>query len=84
MRRRPRPQRLKDTWYVSFEIRERQSDRPRPPRATETFRNEKDAKEFAKARLADGSDVNAGTLNPHVPKSTIAATQLLDWIEEDD
>jgi hypothetical protein len=29
---------------------------------TETFRNEQDAKDFAKTRLTDGSNVTAGTL----------------------
>jgi hypothetical protein len=82
MRRRPRPQRLKDTWYVSFGARERQPGRPRPPRATETFRNEQDANAFAKARMADGADISAGTLNPHEPKRMIAAAQLLDWLDE--
>ncbi len=25
---------------------------------------------------------NAGTINPHLPKRTVASTQLLDWLEE--
>jgi hypothetical protein len=37
-----------------------------------------DARTFAKAKLADGSDVNAGTLNPMWPKRTVAKAQLLD------
>jgi hypothetical protein len=27
-------------------------------------------------------NVTAGTLNPHLPKRTIAATQILEWLEE--
>jgi hypothetical protein len=26
--------------------------------------------------------VIAGTLNPHLPKKTITATQMLEWLEE--
>jgi hypothetical protein len=69
------------TWYVSFE-------RPRGKRtlarATETFPNEREAKKFAKAKLIDTPNVSAGTLNPHLPKRTIATTQMLEWLEEPD
>jgi hypothetical protein len=68
----------KGTWYVSFE--------PRKPRAharvTETFPNEREAKKFARARLVDTPNVSAGTLNPHLPKKTIAPAQMLEWLEE--
>jgi hypothetical protein len=79
MKRRPRSDRSKDTWYVSFEPK----DRPRGRyRMTETFRNEHDAKEFAKTRLTDSSNVTAGTLNPLMPKRTISSKQVLDWLDE--
>jgi hypothetical protein len=32
--------------------------------------------------LVDTPNVSAGTLNPHLPKRTIAATQMLEWLEE--
>jgi hypothetical protein len=32
--------------------------------------------------LAETLNVTAGTLNPHLPKRTIAATQMLEWLEE--
>ena len=80
-RRRPRSDRSKDIWYVSFDL----LGKLRRPRMTETFRNEHDAKEFAKARLTDGcSNVAAGTLNPLVPKRMIASAQLFDWLNEAD
>ena len=79
----PRPKRSKGTWYVSFEFKERIGKRSQT-RATETFRNEQDAKAFARAKLADGSNVNAGTLNPHRPKQTITSRQILDWLNEPD
>jgi hypothetical protein len=79
MKRRPRSDRSKDTWYVSFEPK----DRPRGRyRMTATFRNDQDAKEFAKATLTDGLNVTAGSLNPLVPKRTISSKQVLDWLDE--
>jgi hypothetical protein len=69
------------TWYVSFEL-------PRGKRtlarATETFPNEGEAKKFARAKLIDTPNVTAGTLNPHLPKRTIAATQIVQWLEQAD
>jgi hypothetical protein len=71
------------TWYVSFDV---SRDVPRRKhsiaRATETFPNEREAKKFARAKLVDTPNVTAGTLNPHLPKRTIAATQILEWLEE--
>jgi hypothetical protein len=68
-------------WYVSFEL-------PRGKRTharrTETFPNERGAKKFARAKLVDTLNVIAGTLNPHLPKRTIAATLMLEWLEEPD
>src|ERR1700675_2578010 len=68
----------KGTWYVSFEL---------PPgkrghaRVTETFPNEFEAKKFARAKLVDTPNVSAGTLNPHLPKRTIAATEMLIFLK---
>jgi hypothetical protein len=79
MKHGPRPKRSKGTWYVSFEPNERM---PGQIRKTETFRNQQDAKAFAKAKLADGSNINAGTLNPYRPKRIITSAQILDWLNE--
>jgi hypothetical protein len=68
------------TWYVSFELP--RGKRAQTKRATETFTNEREAKIFARAKLVDTPNVTAGTLNPHLPKRTIAATQMLEWLEE--
>jgi hypothetical protein len=51
-------------------------------RATKTFCSELEAKKFARAKLVDTLNVSAGTLNPHLPKRTIAAAQILEWLEE--
>jgi len=53
-------------------------------RATETFPNEQEAKQFARAKVVDAPNVSAGTLNPHLPKRTIAAKQMLEWLEQAD
>jgi hypothetical protein len=69
------------TWYVSFDL---PWAKRRHPRATETFRNEREAKKFARAKLAEAKNVNAGTLNPYLPKRTIASAHMLEWLEEPD
>jgi hypothetical protein len=69
------------TWYVSFDL---PRGRREHSRATETFPNERDAKNFARAKVVDTSNVTAGTLNPHLPKRTIAARQILEWLEQAD
>jgi hypothetical protein len=77
----PRLKKSKGTWYVSFWSNERIGRRARP-RVTEVFKSERDAKAFARAKLAEGLNVNAGTLNPHQPKRTVASAQTLDWPSE--
>jgi hypothetical protein len=67
------------TWYVSFEL---PPGKRKHARVTETFRNEREAKKFAKTKLIDTPNVSAGTLNPHLPKRTIAPTLMLEWIDE--
>jgi hypothetical protein len=69
------------TWYVSFDL---PRGRREHSRATETFPNEREAKNFARAKLVDTPNVTAGTLNPHLPKRTIAARQMRYWIEQAD
>src|SRR5258708_13960804 len=67
------------TWYVSFEL---PRGRRAHARATETFPNEREAKKFARAKLVDTPNVSAGTLNPHLPKRTIAPAQILELLPE--
>ena len=71
----------KGTWYVSFKLG---SEKRWRERATETFQNEREAKQFARAKVAETENVTAGTLNPHLPKRTIAAMQMLEWLDEAD
>ena len=72
----------RSTWYVSFELRT--PAKRGHGRATETFPNEREAKKFARAKLAETQHVSAGTLNPHLPKRTIASAHMLEWLEEPD
>jgi hypothetical protein len=74
--------RPKDTWYVSFEDKFLRPRKRAFARATETFRSEFEAKEFARKKLADNQSVSAGTLNPHQPKRLISSAQLIAWLEE--
>jgi hypothetical protein len=74
--------RPKDTWYVSFEDKFLRPRKRAFARATETFRSEFEAKEFARKKLADNQSVSAGTLNPHQPKRVISSAQLIVWLEE--
>jgi hypothetical protein len=83
MMRGPRPKKSKAKWYVSYEPKERPPPgKYQPLRKAETFRNEQDAKAFAKAKLGDSRNINAGTLNPYLPKRIIASADLLDWLNE--
>jgi hypothetical protein len=69
------------TWYVSFEL-------PRGKRAlaraTDAFPNEREAKNFARAKLVETPNVTAGTLDPHLPKRAIASRQIVQWLEQAD
>ena len=67
------------TWYVSFELPRGKRKRVR---ATKTFPNEREAKKFARAKLTEAQNVSAGTLNPHLPKRTIASAHILEWLQE--
>jgi hypothetical protein len=63
------------TWYVAFELPRRKHSLARE---TETFPSEREAKKFARAKLVETPNVTAGTLNPHLPKRTVAATLMLE------
>jgi hypothetical protein len=82
MKRRPRPERSKDTWYVSFEPKARVPGQRGLMRTSETFRNEQEAKAFARTKLADSRNITAGTLNPQLPKRSISSKQVRDWLNE--
>jgi hypothetical protein len=71
-----------DTWYVAFGPDKTVKSDGRAGgtvRSTRTFKSETEAKLFALQILAKGWSANAGTLNPHQPKRTIAASQIEEW-----
>jgi hypothetical protein len=75
----------KNTWYVSFNTPPPGTPRYREVlRITKTFQTEAEAKKFARLKLAEGRIVIAGTINPHVPKRTIATAEIYRWLEMDD
>ena len=67
-------------WFVTYKPNEI-SRKSSHHRLTETFKNESDAKIFAKARFADSTNMIAGTLNPHAPKHVIGSDQIVTWFE---
>ena len=74
-----------DTWYVAFgpdKIIKSDHRASGAVRSTRTFKSETEAKLFALQILAKGWSANAGTLNPHQPKRTIAASQIDDWAKQ--
>jgi hypothetical protein len=71
-----------DVWYASFELPRR--GKRSFARTTKTFPNEREAKQFARAKLVHTLNISAGTLNPHLPKRAIAPMQIPDWLEEPD
>ncbi len=74
--------RRQDTWFVSFEPKKLRPGKRAFSQATETFRSELEAKEFAKQKLAESQNVSAGTLNPHLPKRVISSAQIIQWLGE--
>jgi hypothetical protein len=74
--------RLKHIWYVSFEVPRAPMGEKQPySRKTKTFQSEIEAKNFAKEKLQNSSNVNAGTLNPFFPKRVITSAQIYEWLE---
>ena len=74
-------------WFVSVEAPKQVSRlKPRPPvRHTKTFPTESEAKQFARAILADGMKLMAGTLQPHQPaRRIIGPSEINQWIEEEE
>jgi hypothetical protein len=69
------------TWFVTYQPVGRVSGKGYS-RVSKQFANEQDAKAFAEDRLTEGSEIRAGTLNPHSPKRFIGSARILDWLNE--
>jgi hypothetical protein len=72
---------IANTWYVAVSI-PRKENNENYFRRSRTFASESDAKRFAAARIAEGVELSAGTLNPVVPKRTIGPLQIEQWLAE--
>src|SRR5262245_3070464 len=76
---------MRRIWYVTFEVRGRGTRlRKRRVIETRTFATEAEAKQFARAKLDEGLAVNAGTINPHLPKQIIPPNRIASWLEDND
>ena len=70
-------------WYVSYRSNitpKRENGERRSVRATRKFKNEAEARRFARQVIEDGWTAIAGTVNPHQPKKTISSLRILEWI----
>jgi hypothetical protein len=71
-----------DTWYVAYgpdKAVKTDDSATGGVRSTQTFKSELDARLFATQILAKGWTASAGTLNPHLPKRTVGASQVERW-----
>jgi len=69
------------TWYVSIHLPEDQKT-GHYSRRSETFASEAEAKQFAAGKIAAGTEISAGTLNPVTPKRIIEPSQIEKWLSE--
>jgi hypothetical protein len=69
------------TWYVSIHLPEHQKT-GHYSRRSETFSSESEAKQFAASKVAAGSGISAGTLNPVTPKRVIRPFEIEKWLSE--
>jgi hypothetical protein len=73
---------MNHTWYITYEVPTDGTQlRRRHPRLTRTFETEAAAKDFARTKFNDGLIVTAGTVNPHLPRVSIASAETPAWLE---
>jgi len=70
-----------NTWYVSIHLPHEEKT-GHYSRRTQSFKSESDAKRFAAARMADGIEVSAGTINPVMPKRIVGPAEIRQWLSE--
>ena len=68
-------------WYVSIHLPEEQKT-GHYSRRSETFPSEAEAKAFAAGKIAAGTEISAGTLNPVTPKRIIKPSEIEKWLAE--
>src|SRR5436853_7822901 len=73
---------IRNTWYVSIYLPDHEKT-GHYSRRSQTFASESEAKQFAAARIAAGSEVSAGTLNPVAPKRIVSPSEIEKWLSEE-
>ncbi len=69
------------TWYVSIHLPDDEKT-GHYSRRSETFASESEAKQFAAGKIAAGTEISAGTLNPVTPKRIIKPSEVEKWLSE--
>jgi hypothetical protein len=72
---------IQNSWYVSTHLPDHEKT-GHYSRRSESFSSEAEAKQFAAAKIAAGSEVNAGTLNPVTPKRIVRPSEIEKWLSE--
>jgi hypothetical protein len=75
-----------DQWFVSVEMPRPSRGTRRSARQTKSFPTEAEAKQYAKAMVAEGNKIMAGTLlrADQPVRRIISGSELYRWIEEKD
>jgi hypothetical protein len=72
---------ITDRWFVSVDTPKHKGPVSSRTRQAKTFPTESEAKQFAKAKLAEGMKVTAGTHQPI--RRIVTASDINQWIEEE-
>ena len=70
------------TWYVATRVPYHEKT-GHYSRRSHTFDCEAAAKQFAASKIAEGVEVNAGTLNPVLPRRIIGPSEIAAWLAEE-
>jgi len=73
---------IPNTWYVSICLPQHEKT-GHYSRRSQTFASESEAKRFAAAKVAAGTDVSAGTLNPVTPKRIVKPSEIEAWLAQE-
>jgi hypothetical protein len=69
------------TWFVTFRPKDARLLPDGHRRTSKRFDSEADAKAFALDRLADSTQITAGTINPFAPKRFIGSAGIRTWLD---
>jgi hypothetical protein len=70
------------TWYVATRVPHHEKT-GHYSRRSHSFASEAAAKQFAASKIAEGVEVNAGTLNPVLPRRIIGPSEIAEWLAEE-